>query len=771
MPGDSTTSLDPWNRLARLGVGLLTSWSRLASGRKRRDRAGSATDRSRQPDPSTAHLQVCRPARRTGADPTIAVVICTRDRIRALLETLDSIWAQTRRPEELIIIDDGCLPDRVLEQVADRCREVGIAWRHRHTDSPGLTRGRNLAAQIAESEVLQYLDDDVTCEPGFLAEIDRIMGDPDITAVTATVREPAFSSLSARCYQLGYRLAGWWRVRPRGRPAGPRPEVLRHPEEAAPAPWLSGAAMAIRRDVVRTWRFDEQLTDYALGEDREFGYRLAPRHWLVEARKALVVHRREAARRTDSRRLGFMTSYNYLRILRQTCRLGVGDWLLIGWGLTTLAALHALWMVLGDRRTHLEELRGMVKGVLAFARQQSAPVGAGTGASPAEPRGSIRTRPLPVRTGTASRPSSRVLFVTTTLDPGGAELMLSSLLKHLPRSRVLPFVSCLKDEGPLAEECRASGTPVFANALRFRTDVAVIQRLHRIIQDNRIDVVVAAHSGGDRMFWATLAAKTMGLPVVVWSHWFPTPTDRHFEPANRALMQCVDAFVALGEAHRLALIRHAHAPAGRIAIIPNAIEVQRFAAGPSRAEARRRLGLADGDVAVAIIANLRSEKRHDVFIQAARKLAAANASYRFLIIGDGPNHHAVWASASASGLVPDRLRLLGHRDDVHELLPGLDICCLCSEAECFSVIMLEAAAAGCPFIGPDTGSLGEHLKHRWTGLVIKPADVASLADAVSELAADPALRRQVVEGARESVVRYFGIEQAARSFADLFSTL
>jgi glycosyltransferase involved in cell wall biosynthesis/GT2 family glycosyltransferase len=706
------------------------------------------------------------------ADPTIAVVICTRDRTRALLETLDSIWTQTRRPDELVIIDDGCLPDRVLEQLADRCRLLDITWRYRRTDSPGLTRGRNLAAETARSEVLQYLDDDVTCEPEFLAEIDRIMSDPSITAVTATVREPSFSGFSARCYQLGYRLAGWWRIRPRGKPVGPRPEILQRPLEAAPARWLSGAAMAIRRDVVRAWRFDEALTDYALGEDREFGYRLAPHYWLVQAKRARVLHRREAGRRTDSRRLGFMTGYNYLRILCKTCRLRAGDWLLIGWGLTTLAAMHCTWMLLGNRRAHFDELRGMIEGVSAFVRQGLSLQQARPDSRRAALQASIRTKPLPRRArAVAPGQSTRVLFVTTTLEPGGAELMLLSLVRHLPRYGVQPFVLCLKNGGPLAGECRASGTPLFTNALRFKTDLLVIPRIHRILEENQIDVVIAAQSGGDRMFWATLAARTSGLPLVVWSHWFPTRANRHIEPANRALMRCVDTFVAIGEQHRLALIRHAYVPAGRIAVIPNALELHRFASGPSRAEARRSLNLSDEDIAVAIIANFRPEKRHDVFIQAARELAANNQRYRFFIIGDGPNHSAVRAAAAASGLGPDRLRLLGRRSDVHELLPGLDICCLCSEVECFSVTMLEAAAAGCAFIGPDTGSLTEHLIHRRTGLVIKPADVPSLADAIAELAADSALRRRLVEAARDNVTRCYSVEQAAASFAALFSAL
>jgi glycosyltransferase involved in cell wall biosynthesis/GT2 family glycosyltransferase len=772
MARERAGALGSWDRQTSLPGAFLSFWDGIVRWRNGLPAAARAGGGMRNGNHPANETEASNSALTPAADLTVAVVICTRDRPRALLETLDSIWSQSRRPDELIIIDDGNLSDRVIEEMAIRCRSLSIKWRYRHTDLPGLTRGRNLAADMAESEVLQYLDDDVTCAPTFLAEIDRIMRDRSVAGVTATVWEPAFSTPSARLYQLGYRLAGWWRIGPRQKPSTPPPAVLRHPDEAVPARWLSGAAMAIRREIVRTWRFDEQLTQYALGEDREFGYRLAPHFWLVESKRACVVHRRETSQRTDSRRLGFMTSYNYLRILHKTCRLRIGDWLLIVWSLTTLAAMHSAWMLLGGRRAHFDELRGMFEGVWAFLRRLPKPSSPDAQGQHGDQKAAIRTKSFapPVETPLL-RQTTRIVFVTTTLEPGGAELMLLSLVKQLPRHGIQPHVLCLKDPGPLADQCRESGTPVFANLLKFKADAAVIPRIHRILKDHCIDVVVAAHSGGDRMFWATLAAKTAGLPIVVWSHWFPTPANRHFEPANRALLHCIDAFVALGERHRLALIRDAYVPAGRIAVIPNAIELDRFTRGPSRTEARRRLNLADEHIAVAIIANLRPEKRHDVFIQAARRLAAGNPNYRFLVIGDGPNHQAVWSAAAASGLLPDRLQLLGRRNDVHELLPGLDICCLCSDVECFSVTMLEAAAAGCVFIGPDAGAIPEHLQHRHTGLLIKPADVASLTDAIAELAADPQLRHRLAEAARQDVEHRYGIDRTAGSFAGLLSAV
>lgn len=753
-------------------------------------------------------------------EPRIAVVICTRDRPAALQETLVSVWSQARLPDELILIDDGHLPEDVRDRIAERCRELGIAGKFAQSAKRGLTASRNQAADLAQSAVLQYLDDDVTCASGFLAEIARVMRDPRVAGVTANVREPSFESRSARLYQLGYRLGGWWGIRPRGRPPGPPPRVLcadpstpvapassrrASPDSRSgadraravvPARWLSGAAMALRRDLVREYRFDESLAEYALGEDREMGYRLAPHHWLVEARQAHVVHRREPGRRTDGRRLGFMTGYNYLHILNRTCRLGAGEWLLIGWSFAVLAAMHLVWAIVGDRRGHFAELRGLTEGLLEFWRvgyqrdgrflrddsvnhglqavrsarsreRLSAPsssYGEGclshSGAARPEGRGSS--------TGV---PPRRVLFITNRLEPGGAERMLLALVTRLRAHGVEPCIGCLQDAGPLAAECRAQGIPVFDHLLHFKTDAAVLLRLRRLLREQRINAIVVAHSGGDRMFWSTIAGRLARRPVVVWSHWFPVPPARHFERANRLLYRWVDAYVALGERHRQALIRHEFVPAGRITVIPNALDPAPFLKAPPRAEARQRLGLAEDDIAVAIIANLRREKRHDVFLRAARRLAADHPRLRFLVIGDGPHRDAVHAAAAASGLGSGVLRLLGPRSDIPALLPGIDISCLCSDLECFSLTMLEAAAAGCVFIGPESGCLPDFLEHRRTGLLIRPADVDSLTDAIRGLAADADLRRRLAEAAREKVTHGFDLNSTARAFAALLDDL
>ena len=85
--------------------------------------------------------------------------------------------------------------------------------------------------------------------------------------------------------------------------------------------------------------------------------------------------------------------------------------------------------------------------------------------------------------------------------------------------------------------------------------------------------------------------------------------------------------------------------------------------------------------------------------------------------------------------------------------------------------MLEAAVAGCPFIGPDSGCMPEFLTHRETGLLIPPADAEALTAALRELSADRKLRDRLAGAARRKVTAHFSMEQMARSFADLIRSL
>jgi len=367
-----------------------------------------------------------------------------------------------------------------------------------------------------------------------------------------------------------------------------------------------------------------------------------------------------------------------------------------------------------------------------------------------------------------------IMFVTNTLAPGGSEHTLIDLARGLDRnSPYRPIVVTLQEPGPLAQILRRAGIEVCDRLLNGKYDFMVIRRLAALIADRRVGIIVPVGSGGDRMFWATLAAAATSAKTVVWSHSFSQPGHGEFETANRMIYPLVHGFVALGRRHQRSLKWFDKVPAGRITVIPTGIRIQRFDHPEWRDRARAILGLADENVtAIAIIARLRPDKRHDLFIEAARQVVKHRRHVHFFIIGDGPERENVKRWADQSELLGQYLSLLGHREDIAQLLPGLDLVCLCSEYhQCLSVVALQAMAARVPVLSHFIGSMDEAITDNQTGFFFHQLSAHTLAQKMIDVIDEPELRHKVAENAYRLAKQKFTAERMINDFIRLFDNL
>jgi glycosyltransferase involved in cell wall biosynthesis len=115
----------------------------------------------------------------------------------------------------------------------------------------------------------------------------------------------------------------------------------------------------------------------------------------------------------------------------------------------------------------------------------------------------------------------------------------------------------------------------------------------------------------------------------------------------------------------------------------------------------------------------------------------------------------------ASGL-EDRVHFLGYRQDVPGLLATFDAFVLPSRSEGFGRAVAEAQAVGCPVVASDVGGVSEIVSDGETGLLVQPNEPESLARAVVRLAKDQLLRDRLIEEARRSVRRRFGLDRQVK---------
>ena len=209
----------------------------------------------------------------------------------------------------------------------------------------------------------------------------------------------------------------------------------------------------------------------------------------------------------------------------------------------------------------------------------------------------------------------RVMFVITSMPVGGAETLLTELIRRMDRGRFLPELCCLKYFDPLGEVL-AQEIPAFTELLAHKYDVRVLWRLTQLMRRRRIDAVVTVGTGGDKMFWGRLAAWLAGVPVIC-SALHSTGLPDRVEFANRLLAPLTDAFIAVAEPHGRYLAEHEGCPAPKVRVIPNGVDVERFhPRWPNRA-LRQALELDPTAPVVGIVAALRPEKNHEMFLRMA----------------------------------------------------------------------------------------------------------------------------------------------------------
>ncbi len=195
-------------------------------------------------------------------------------------------------------------------------------------------------------------------------------------------------------------------------------------------------------------------------------------------------------------------------------------------------------------------------------------------------------------------------------------------------------------------------------------------------------------------------------------------------------------------------------PTGKIAVIPNGVDTGHFAPQPDRA--RRP----DIHFTVGCVARLSSEKGVDVLLRAAVLLP----SVRFLIAGDGPGRAALTASASPN------VQWRGRVEDARDVYGASDAIAVPSRQEGQGLVALEAMASGIPLVASRVGGLAEMLTDGANALLVPPDDPSALADALTRLRDDPALRVRLSCSGRALVQDHYDVRRMAEAVQELYTT-
>jgi glycosyltransferase involved in cell wall biosynthesis len=377
----------------------------------------------------------------------------------------------------------------------------------------------------------------------------------------------------------------------------------------------------------------------------------------------------------------------------------------------------------------------------------------------------FRRRELP---SLVDRGPLRVMFVITSMPVGGAETSLVELVRRMDRERFLPELCCLKYFDALGEVLAAE-IPAFTGLLANKYDFKVLWRLARLLRARRIDAVVTVGTGGDKMFWGRLAGWLAGVPVIC-SALHSTGLPDHVEFPNRLLAPLTDAFIAVAEPHAQYLAEYEGCPAEKIRVVPNGVDVERFhPRWPDRA-LQQEWNLNAETPTVGIVAALRPEKNHEMFLYVAALVHRRLPTARFLIVGDGPQRTKLQALVQSLGIA-ESVCFLGTRSDMPGVLSLLDVVLLTSHMEANPICLLEAMASEKPVVATRVGSVSETVREGRTGYLVAAGDSHRMADRVVELLTDRPRAADMGRAGRETVIAHGSVSRMVQGYEDLIARI
>lgn len=352
-----------------------------------------------------------------------------------------------------------------------------------------------------------------------------------------------------------------------------------------------------------------------------------------------------------------------------------------------------------------------------------------------------------------------ICHIVLSLEPGGLENGVVNVANGLDPAEFHSSVCCLQRTGQFASRLRA-GVAVASMGLRPGNDFGLPLRIARLLRCWRPDIVHTRNA--EAFFYGTLAARLAGVPAVVHSeHGRVFPEKRWRALAQRLLLRHVDAAFAVSEQLRSDLVRELAVSADRFEVLYNGVHVAGLP--PSRTDNAPR---ETGGLVIGSVGRLAPVKNYGLLLHAMARLPAA-PSCRLMLIGDGPEAAALRQLATELGLQA-RVEFCGHREDVPQLLQGLDIFVLPSLSEGMSNTLLEAMAAGLPVLASDVGGNKELIEAERSGLLFPSGDVSALAGQLGRVLASADLRARLGAAAQLRARSEFSLEAMLARYAALY---
>jgi glycosyltransferase involved in cell wall biosynthesis len=382
----------------------------------------------------------------------------------------------------------------------------------------------------------------------------------------------------------------------------------------------------------------------------------------------------------------------------------------------------------------------------------------------------------------------KIVFIGHSASRTGAPVILLNFLRWLRKNTADDFDVFIAETGPLLADFRA-----IAETKILRSEPGLGGRLmRRVVGDGRWEVMqdrafvghVRSH-GYQVAYVNTVAPKReivaltrTRVPVICHVHELDFSMRYALGKDGLApLIPGIAHFIAASLAVRDYLVDRWGVAESKVSVVHEFIplEQERVDRLDARKRVRESLGLSDDDILVGSCGTLDWRKGADLFLQAAKAIAAQRRARKihFLWVGADPTSLDYWRfnqDAVAAG-VREKITVVESTSRPQDFFAAMDIFALSSREDPFPLVMLEAASMALPLICFDSSGGGPEFAEHDAGLIAPYLDVGAFATHIVTLAEDARARNRLGANARRKLLEHYTLEQQVPKLYDVITAL
>ena len=360
----------------------------------------------------------------------------------------------------------------------------------------------------------------------------------------------------------------------------------------------------------------------------------------------------------------------------------------------------------------------------------------------------------------------KILFVITSLGIGGAERQVLNLADSLSAMGHQIQIAYLTGPARLMpKNPNIKVVPISISKSPFRFARGYL-RLRRLISDFKPDVVHSHMVHGNLL--ARVVRLTTKIPKLICTAHSTNEGGRLRMYAYRLTDFLADIFTNVSKEAVDAFEAKGAAPPGRMLVVYNGIDTQKFSPDSAERESLRNRFAVGSDKIILAVGRLSKPKDYPNLVNAFKNISRKAENIKLWIIGDGPLRESIESLVAELDL-RERIMFLGtlHENDIPNFMCAADVFVLSSAWEGFGLVVAEAMATEKVVVATKSGGVKEVVGN--CGFLVPPQNSEALAYALEKALCMPPERAKILgEKARQRIIEKFSLDSAVDRWLEIY---